>query len=435
MPETKMFSKVLKNRYIKDNFVMMAGTVIGGILGYLYHFVVSRRMSVPEYGELQSLLSAFLIFGVFNSALSYFTVRHTSVFAAHNDQTANWEFIDYLIPKVLKYAAIFFAALLVSSSIFSSALHFSNPVGFIVIGLATFISTIAVVYMEVLRGWKEFFIVSVVGVLVVAAKLISGAALVFFSPKISVVSFSIMIPSFVGWYLARRWSRKKIVVRDAQEAENWKEKYFSEMNIWKSAMNIFFFSLALVLVSNADMVLVKYFSSPETAGYYGAFALLGKIILWLNLSVVGVMLPGACAEGHGGKRPDKKNLLKSYGLMTIIALGLALAYYITPDFVINLFFGKKYIFSSQILWMFGLMSYLLSILTLEANLSFAKHDFRVVYFLAGTLFLMVAGVAKYHASLEEMVLALSVSFLLGYSSVAILNLSHEKRRLKAINPK
>jgi hypothetical protein len=99
-----------------------------------------------------------------------------------------------------------------------------------------------------------------------------------------------------------------------------------------------------------------------------------------------------------------------------------------PNFITNIFFGKKYVLDTQVLWMFGLMSYLLSILTLEANLSFAKHDFRVVYFLAATIFLMIGSLAKYHASLEQIVLAMSASFLLGYFSVTMLNLSHEKTK-------
>ena len=117
--------------------------------------------------------------------------------------------------------------------------------------------------------------------------------------------------------------------------------------------------------------------------------------------------------------------------MATVAAGIILVYYIMPSFAIKLFFGNKYAVNTQILWIFGVMSYFLSILTFEANLSFAKHNFYVVYFLAGTVLLMVAGVAKYHASLKEIVIALSVSFLLGYLSVAILNLSSEKRKLNA----
>lgn len=414
--------------------MMMAGTALGGFIGYIFHFIVSRQMSIAQYGELQSLLSASIIFGVLNSALSYFAIRHTSVFAAHNDQAANQEFIDYFSPKIFKIAAILLLALLILSPALSTLLHFSSYLGFFVISVATFISTMTIIYSEVLRGWQDFIALSLIGIIMAVVKMATGSGLSFVSHKASVVSFSILLSAISGWLITKRWSRKKTTgsISEGNPA-NRKEKYFSEASTKKTAIYIFFFSLALILVSNLDVILVKYFSSAETTGYYGAFSLIGKIILWFNLVVVGVMLPGACVDGYGGKRLGKKNLLESYGLMTILAFGLILLYYLIPNFIVNLFFGEKYIIDTQILWIFGVMSYLLSILTLEANLSFAKHDFRVIYFLALTVLLMVAGLAKYHSNLEEIALALSASFLVGYLSVTIFNLSHEKKRLKATN--
>jgi len=415
---------MFKSKFLKNNAIFMAGTLIGGLLGYAFHFVVSRQISVAQYGELQSLLSTMLIFGVFNSALGYFAIRHTAVFAAHDDWAANCDFTAYLQTKVFKFTAAMLVVLIIASPLLAQVLHFSSYFGFVVISFATFLSSITVVYSEVLRGWNKFFLLTMIGVATAMAKLLSGAILAFFSHETATVSVSFLIAAIVSWQLSKYWAKEKIADSGIQNTRaDWKNKYFSEINIRKSATHIFFFSLALILVSNLDVLLVKYFSSAETAGYYGAFALLGKIVLWLNMPVVGVLLPEACSEGHLGKRPAK-NLLKSYGLMTIIALGLTAAYYLFPNFIINIFFGNKYIFDTQTLWLFALMSYLLSILTLEANLSFAKRDFRVVYFLAATTILMVAGLARYHANLQEIVLALSGSFFIGYLLILVLNLSH-----------
>jgi O-antigen/teichoic acid export membrane protein len=430
MPE-----KARKSQFMRDNAVFMAGTVLGGLLGYAFHFVVSREVSVSQYGELQSLLSILVIFGVFNSALSFFTVKYTSVFFANGDYGANSQFIGYLAKKVSRHTLGFLLILLIASPILARLLHFSSILGFFVVSLATYFSTVAIIYSEILRGWHKFFLTSVVGVAAALMKFVSGAGFAYALHKASAVSLSFLASALVGWYLARYYSRKNIIEKgEKQTASTWKEKYFSETNMRKSAMNIFFFSLALILVSNLDVILVKYFSSSETTGYFGAFALLGKIILWLNLAVVGVMLPGACADGHAGRRPGKKSLLKSYGLMSLIGIAAVLVYFIAPDIVVQIFFGKKYVFDTGILWLFGVMSYLLSLLTLEANLSFAKHDFRVVYFLAATVIFMVAGVARYHSSLKDVVLALTVSYLFGYLFVVVLNLSQERKRLKAQTP-
>ncbi|MCX6767062.1 MAG: oligosaccharide flippase family protein, partial [Candidatus Moranbacteria bacterium] len=397
-------AELKQSKFLKNNFIFMAGTLIGGLLGYAFHFVVSRQITVAQYGELQSLLSTMLIFGVFNSALSYFTVKHTSVFAAHQDFEANREFTSYLASRVFKLTLVILLVLLAASPLLASFLHFSSAVGFVVVSLATFFSTMTVIYFEILRGWQKFFLLSLVGIATAFVKFASGAILASIAHNTAAVSFSLLIAAFAGWYLARYWSRKQITGGNIPDTGiGWKHKYFSGTNIRRSAINILFFSLALILVSNLDVLLVKYFSSAETAGYYGAFALLGKIVLWLNLSVAGVLLPDACADGHTGRRPDKKTLLNSYALMALIALGMIAIYYLIPNFVINIFFGTKYILDTQILWLFGLMSFLLSLLTFEANLSFAKHDFRVMYFLAATVIVMVASLAKYHANLEQIV--------------------------------
>jgi len=407
---------------------MMVSAGAGGLLGYLFHFVVSRQLPISQYGELQSLLSLFLIFGIFNSALSYFVVKHTSVFAAHKDHEANREFAEFLSEKVSRLALALFVFLFVVSPLLAKLLHFSSLVGFWVIGLATFFSTLAVIYQEILRGWKEFAFLGLVGIFAALIKFIAGASLAYFFHRASAVSFSFLLMALTSWYLAKYWSRKKIKKGEegSQKKTSWKEKYFSEVSLQKTALKIFFFSLTLVLVSNLDILLVKYFSSAETAGYYGAFSLIGKIILWLNLAAVSVALPGACVDGYKGKRLGKKSVLKVYFLMTALALGFLLVYYLVPEFIINLFFGKKYVFEPRLLWLFGVMSFLLSLLTLEANLSFARHDFRVVYLLVATGGVMIGSVATYHQNLKEIVAAFSLSFLVGYLSIFALNWFCEK---------
>lgn len=414
---------MLKSKFLQNNVIVMTGTLVSGILGYAFHFVVSRQISIAQYGELQSLLSAMLIFGVFNSALSYFTIKHTSVFAAHQDFEANREFTRYLTSRIFRLTLLILLILLAASPLLARLLHFSSTLGFLIISLSTFFSTMTVIYFEILRGWQKFLLLSLAGTAMTLVKFVSGSILAFIFHSTEIVSLSFLIASFAGWYLAKKWSRQRIAGKILPQAKTgWKKRYFPETNIRKSAVSIFFFSLMLILASNLDVLLVKYFSSAETAGYYGAFSLLGKIVLWFNFSVVGIMLPEACIDGYSGKRLDKKNLLKSYFLMTLIAFGLIIIYYFIPDFIVNLFFGTKYVLDTQILWLFGLMSFILSILTLEANLSFAKHDFRVIYFLAATVILMIVSLAKYHTNLSEIVLALSTSLFIGYLLILILNL-------------
>src|SRR4030065_1443033 len=73
--EIMRISELKQSQFLKNNAIVMAGTLISALLGYAFHFIVSRQISVAQYGELQSPLSVMMIFGVFNAALSYFLIK------------------------------------------------------------------------------------------------------------------------------------------------------------------------------------------------------------------------------------------------------------------------------------------------------------------------------------------------------------------------
>lgn len=423
-----MLSRFLGSKFAKDNFIYIGGALFVGFLGYLFNFAISRKISVAQYGELQSLFSILSIFGVYSSALGYFIVKHVSVFAAHEDLGASRGFAAYLFRKTRWFVFLFFIIFIILIPVLNRLLHLSDSLGLMAMGIAILISLPTVIYGEILRGWQEFLLLTIISIITSIVKLISGVGLAIVYQKASAISFAIPLSALFGWLLAKYFSRKKLgFVKQDSIAENWKERYFSEASIRKTAIQIFIFSLGIILVSNLDMIIVKNLTSPETAGYYGALSLLGKIILLINLTVIAVMLPGACAQGYLGKRPNTKHILGSYGLIIAVSLIFILVYYFFSQLLVNLFFGNKYLLQADNLWLFGIMAFLLSLLSLEANLSFAKHDFRVVYFLGGVIIAMTLGIAKYHSNLREIVLAINTAFLLGFFAILTLNLFQEQK--------
>ena len=90
---------MIKGRFIKDNLVVMVSTVLGGALGYFFHFVIARKLSVGQYGELQAITSLSIFFGVLASALSFFIIKYSAVFASHEDRSGQMHFISFLMKK------------------------------------------------------------------------------------------------------------------------------------------------------------------------------------------------------------------------------------------------------------------------------------------------------------------------------------------------
>ena len=118
-----MIAKAIKSRYIKDNLIMMVGTVLGGLLGYFFHFFVARKLSVSEYGEMQSVFAFVAVAGIFASGFSYFVIKYSSLFAAEKDYLANAQFIAHLNKKLFGAVAVISLLLFVLSPLVKKILH------------------------------------------------------------------------------------------------------------------------------------------------------------------------------------------------------------------------------------------------------------------------------------------------------------------------
>jgi O-antigen/teichoic acid export membrane protein len=242
------------------------------------------------------------------------------------------------------------------------------------------------------------------------------------------VVFSLTFSSFFGWLIVLFfWKKMK---REARQKENrrWDE-YILKSKIWKNAIQIFFFSFASAIILNIDILLVKSLTTPEMAGYYSALSILGKIILLLNASVVGVALPQACKDGHLGKRLRPKIFLVSLLLMIAIGLSLITIFYFIPGMFIVALFGQKYQVVSGSLWLFGVMALIMSLLRFETDLAFARHDFRINYLLLFTGIVMALSIYRIHDTLSNIVVSISVSLLIGYIMAIVLNNFCDNKKL------
>jgi O-antigen/teichoic acid export membrane protein len=406
----------------------MAGTVLAGFLGYLFHFFVARKLSVSEYGEMQSVFALVAMTGVFASGFSYFVIKYSSLFAAKNDYGANNQFISYLNKKILKVLAVVLALLLIFSPLIKSVLHLSDVWGIVAGIVAIFFGTIVVAFQESLRAWQKFFAISLIGVTGAATKFIFGYGFASFFAKASSVIFSLTISSIFVWLLVLYFWKKMKEDARRESSRRW-EEYIQKNKLWKNAVQIFLFSFASAFILNIDVLLVKNLTTSEMAGYYAALSTLGKIILLLNISVVGVALPRACKDGHEGKRLRPKIFFVSLFLMIAIGIMITAVFYFMPGVLITALFGQKYQAISENLWLFGVMALILSLLRFETDLAFARHDFRINYLLLFTAVITALSIYRFHSTLPSIVISVSISLLIGYVMAIILNNFFDNKKL------
>jgi len=420
-----VFKKLLNHKLFTTGFWYIVLTFLSGVVGFLFHFLTSRKLSVGGYGELQSLTAVYTIFGVLSVAVPNFAVKYSSVIARAGDKAAGKQFMDWLNGK-MRYVSLFvLAGLVLISPLLKYYLRLPDLIGLLLVGLAIFITTASAGYSGVLTGWGKFIPAGAAMLFSMFTKLLSAFLIVMFTRSASLVSAVYLISVLAIWWAYIFFSKKIFAgVAGGDSVQiNWREKYFPGVNIRKSVFPVFMFSLMIISLQYMDIMAVKNVSSSELTGHYGALKMLGVVILTINLAIVALFLPEACAAGHSGKCVSKKTLGLVYGALFAINIPSILFYYLFPDFTISLLFGAKYVLYAGDLWLFGLAAFFFALLNLEANFAYGRHDYRISYVLVAVAFLMTGGIYFFHATFREMILSVNMAFLGGYLTALVINQS------------
>lgn len=415
----------LQHKLIKNSLIVMVGTFLGGLSNYAFHFFVSKKMDIANYGELQSLISVITLLGFMGYALNYFVIRNVSLFAKRNDVNATYAFTRLIETRLLRLSVYLFLGFIILTPLIYWYLKLSDMWGLIIMVVSSILGLFITLHSGLLTGWEKFLFITITTTGGIFVKLIAGIILSAVFPTASVVSFSFLISTLVTFLLIRRYSRSIVgynLDEKQESGQSWQKKYFPNNDIKKSIMPTTIFIFLMMTIGNIDILIVKNITTPEMTGYYSALSLLGKVIFWLNSSVITAILPDACSAGFEEIKRSKRLLIDSYGLVLPISLCLMVAFIAFPTLLLTLLFRSEYAFFSNLLWLFGFEAVLISFLTMEANFHFARHDFRVNYILLITAGLMILTIYEFHSSLREIIIGLCTIISLGYVCILLLNL-------------
>ncbi len=169
---------------------------------------------------------------------------------------------------------------------------------------------------------------------------------------------------------------------------------------------VFFFGQ--VIINNCDIVLVKHFFIPETAGLYAAVAMVGRVIFSFSSAIVNGMFPLVAGTG---KEERKSIAVIATSLLLVLSIGstLAIGLRFTPAWIWTTLFGDKFVIAGK----YGL-PYLLAlyaITTVVYSLSAVIITYEMSYKIANTSWIqlafsgvVIAGICRFHSSLRQVIL-------------------------------
>lgn len=177
---------------------------------------------------------------------------------------------------------------------------------------------------------------------------------------------------------------------------------------FREALQAIVFFAGQVIINNCDIVVVKHFFVPQTAGIYAAVALVGRVIFASSWAVVSTMFP-VVAGTRGRKRADDEGVLPlSLMLVFLIGAVVTVGLRLAPEAIWTKVFGAQFIAAGA----HGL-SYLLSLYAATTSLysfSVVFISYEMSYKIANTGWVqlafggvVIAGIYRFHSSLEQVI--------------------------------
>jgi O-antigen/teichoic acid export membrane protein len=199
-------------------------------------------------------------------------------------------------------------------------------------------------------------------------------------------------------------------------------------------------SLAFASLTNADILLAKYFLDDASAGVYAAAALVGKAVLFLPAAIVTVLLPKAALRESVGAT-SQGILLASAGVTLVVTLSATAVLAIVPEKTIVWAFGGEFAESTELLGWFGLAMTAAALVNVYLAVYFAQRDLRFPLLVLGAAVAQIVGVSLFHSGplsivIVTLVCASSVlvlhEFFFRHSLIRIVA-AHRRRPVSAAN--
>src|SRR5580692_10074381 len=192
---------------------------------------------------------------------------------------------------------------------------------------------------------------------------------------------------------------------------------------FREALQAIVFFVGQVIINNSDIVLVKHFFPPAPAGLYAAVALVGRVIFAFAWAVVNTMFPivaGTQPQERKGHRVLGISLLLVFTIGGALALSLrlALAWIWTELFGTQFATTGKYSLPYLLaLYAATTCVYALSVVMIAYEMSYRIANTGWVQLAFSAVF--IAGIYRYHRSLQEVIVVQLVMMVLLLIVVAV----------------
>lgn len=383
---------------------MLFGSGLVSIANFGYNVSMARLLGPAEFGHVTAVATLLML----ASAVTLSFQLVCAKFIARNVTSASKALIhDGLMRRAWVIGSAMGIGMILASPGIARLLRLPTPMFIVMLGVGLFFYPALGVKRGVLQGACDFRYLSGNFVLEAVVKLVSAVFFVW-------IGFgSLGAVGGVALSLVAAFAFARIAFTREGTAELLVPASFRE------AMQVIVFFVGQVVLSNIDILLVKYFFPPSEAGLYAAVALVGRLLYFAAWSIVSAMFPvSASNTAAPDKRPDHvlfTPLMMVFGI-SVVYTALMAAF---PRTIVALLFGTGFQEAEALLSLYAMATglYALSVvlMTYEMSRRIVNTGWLQLIF-SGVL---VVAISVFHSSLREVVQVQLVIMSLLLAAVSI----------------
>jgi hypothetical protein len=368
---------LLASDFIRHGAIVFIASMTINVMGYIFHFAISRKLGVIGYGELSALNAAFMLSSVVPQIGSTIAIKYAAGFHAVSDAAR----LATLIRNFIRYTIIgglgAFVVLALLALPIASFLRVEDPIA-VMFAMATIaLAMVSGSLRGLFQGVEAFNNYALSLVLESTLKLVCGVGLVY-------AGFGVA-GAFAGWAIGSLVTIVyTTIVLSRTLGRGERVKLDLHVGSFVRTLNgVVIATVIMAIITNEDLLVVKHVADPATAGLYGALSLAGKMLLFF----VGL-------------------LFKALAVSAAMSLPGLVFYYFFPRFVVTTLAGKAFGAAAPFVFSYGVAMVELAFLTVLVNFKMGIHRFDFAWPLAICAVAEVIGIAEFHQSLFEVTLVL-----------------------------
>lgn len=383
-------------------------------MNYLYYPVMGRLLDTVSFGEVQTLISLFLQITIFLTALGLVAINVVANYKSDESRNA-------VVLELEKLALIGGTGLFVLTLLFGDAitkfLHFDSITPFALLMLALLASVPLTFRGAYLRGKRKFGRASLATIASAAGKLLFAVLLVLAGfgtiGAIGGLAFAQLVACALVITWAGRLGLKQPHRADWIKKPNWR-LLAPELRF---GLLVLVGSLFITLQYSIDVIVVKHYFDPTTAGLYAGVATVARIIFFLTMSIAMVLL--SLVQVQAPHAQNQKVLIKSLSLTMAVGLPVLALCVFLPSAITTLLMGQAYQDVAALLPRLATAVFVVAILNVFVSYYLALRRFMIAPVLAIGALTTYALLYLNHASLIDIVNGLLIGSLVMLAALVL----------------